>query len=125
MNLLPGISRRFALALALGLSGCSGQPSGPTGTTLEVTYTSPFQDDGALLFTITGGSVDSVEAAPGYVVYSGRPAPNTLEVIVTGDLSSRTIGRLYVSDERLVSQYEVRMVQVAARGSCEPQTIRV
>ena len=104
------------LILAAGLNGCSGEPSAPQAATLEVTLSSPFTDDGALWFTVRGGRVDSVASA-NYILYSSRSDANTLEVIVTGQLSSGTIARVHIADERLAPQYSVQVIQAAARTS--------
>jgi len=110
--------RRLILLLiaSAGLNGCSELPSASESASLAVTLSSPFPDDGALLFTITGGRVDSVESS-GYTVYSSRPDANTLEVIVTGQLSAGTIARVHIANERLIPAYSARVIQAAARGS--------
>jgi hypothetical protein len=102
--------------LAGASSACSGPASGPVATTLGVGLESPYRDDGAVLFTVTGGRVDSVET-PGYTLYTSRPDANTLQVIVTGNVSSGAIARLHLPDERLVSRYAATVNQAAARGS--------
>ena len=61
------------VAGALGmLNGCSGQPSAPVAATLQVSLSTPFNDDGALLFTVTGGRVDSVDALTSSCLASTR-----------------------------------------------------
>ena len=71
------------VAAALGmLTGCSGQPSAPVAATLQVSLSTPFADDGALLFTVTGGRVDSVDA-PGYTLYTSQTDPATLQDLAT------------------------------------------
>jgi hypothetical protein len=97
------------------MSGCSHEPSAPVSTTLEVLLETPAQDDGAALFTISGGPVDSVEAA-GYDLYTARIDPNATRVIVAGDLTGGAIARIHIPDERQVLQYSVTLDQVAARG---------
>jgi hypothetical protein len=96
------------------LNGCSGQPSSPIAATLQVSLSTPFNDDGALLFTVTGGQVDSVDAA-GYTLYTSRPDPATLQVILTGNLSPGIVAQLHIADERVASQYSATVTQVAAR----------
>jgi hypothetical protein len=98
------------------VTGCSGEPAGPVAATLEIGLSTPFQDDGAVLFTIAGGPVDSLEA-PGYSVYSSRPDPTTLQVIITGDLTSGMIARIHIPDERMASRYLATLNQAAARAS--------
>jgi hypothetical protein len=96
------------------LIGCSGQPSAPVAATLQVSLSTPFNDDGALLFTVTGGRVDSVDA-PGYTLYSSRTDPATLQVIVTGNLSPGIVAHVHIPDERVALQYSASISQVAAR----------
>jgi hypothetical protein len=72
--------------------------------------------DGAVLVTIAGGPVDSVEAA-GYSVYLARIDPSTVRVIVAGDLTSGTIAHIHIPDHRRLSQYSATINQVAARTS--------
>ncbi|MFL5448001.1 MAG: hypothetical protein ACJ8A6_10410 [Gemmatimonadales bacterium] len=96
------------------LNGCSGQPSAPVAAALQVSLSTPFNDEGALLFTVTGGRVDSVDA-PGYTLYTSRPDPATLQVILTGNLSSGIVARIHIPDERVGSQYSATVSQAAAR----------
>ena len=103
------------VAAALGmLTGCSGQPSAPVAATLQVSLSTPFNDDGALLFTVTGGRVDSVDA-PGYTLYTSQTDPATLQVILTGNLSPGIVAHVHIPDERVASQYSASINQVAAR----------
>src|SRR4051794_26433603 len=103
------------LAGVLGmLDGCSGQPSAPVAATLQVSLSTPFNDDGALLFTVTGGRVDSVDA-PGYTLYTSQADPATLQVILTGNLSPGIVAHVHIPDERVASQYSASISQVAAR----------
>jgi hypothetical protein len=95
------------------LTGCSNN-TGPTGATLGVTLSSPHSDDGAVLLTIAGGPVDSVEAI-GYGVYTARAGTGTLRLIVTGDLGGGPIARIHVPDPRQAPFYTAKVVQVAAR----------
>jgi len=105
--------------MAGGLStGCSAGPSGPVGAALEITLASPAQDDGAILFTVTGGPIDSLQvAATGYTLYSSRPDPNTLRGIITGDLAAGALARIYIADESRIPQYSATVDQVAARAT--------
>jgi hypothetical protein len=89
---------------------------GPIAATLEVNFSSLADDDGAVLFTISGGPVDSVDAS-GYRLYLARIDSNTLRVIVAGDLGSGIIARIHIADDRRLSQYSATLDQVAARVS--------
>jgi hypothetical protein len=110
--------RQLFLTCLLGLVplfGCSNN-TGPTAAALNVSLSSPNADDGAVLLTISGGPVDSVEAL-GYAVYTARSGAETLELIVTGHFGSGPIARIHVPDSRHVSRYSARIGQVAARAT--------
>jgi hypothetical protein len=105
----------WLLATLALLAACSGG-TGPTAGTLSVSLITPHLDDGAVLLTISGGPVDSVEAA-GHRVYSSQPDANTLRLILAGDLGSGTVARVHVPDTRQVARYTVLLSQVAARST--------
>jgi hypothetical protein len=86
------------------------------GATLEVRFETSAADDGAVLFTVSGGPVDSVEA-PEYRVYTAQTSPTSMRVVVAGDLKAGTIARIHIADGRKLAQYSARIDQVAARGS--------
>jgi hypothetical protein len=112
--------RPLVLLLLLGtmsaVVGCSHDTNEPTAGTLKVSLASPSSDDGAVLFTVSGGPVDSV-AASGHQLYSARLDANTLRVVVLGDLVSGTLATIYIADNRLASSYSATVNQVAARVS--------
>jgi hypothetical protein len=99
-----------------GLVGCSHDNIGPTAGTLNVALTSPNTDDGAVLFTISGGPVDSL-TAPGQQVYTSRLDSNTLRVILIGPLEAGIVARMYLPDARLAPNYSATVNQAAARMS--------
>lgn len=104
------------LATLIGLTLCACSPStGPTAGTLDVSLSTPFANDGALLLTISGGPVDSVEAA-GSRVYSSRPDERTLLLILAGGIRAGTIARLHIPDTRQASSYVASVSQAAARS---------
>jgi hypothetical protein len=111
---------KVGLSLALGvglslLSSCS-EPSGPIQGTLNVSLVTPNSDDGAVLFTVSGGPVDTIEAV-GYPVYSARVDANTLRIIVTGKLGSGPVARIRIADDRRLSHYTATINQVAVRAT--------
>jgi hypothetical protein len=109
---------RWALRLGMAafgwLAGCSSNTAEPVAAALDVVLSSPAADDGAVLLTIAGGPIDSLEA-PGYRLYTNRPAADTLRLIVAGDLTPGRIARVYVADGQRVPQYSATINQVAAR----------
>jgi hypothetical protein len=113
-------TRSLLFFLLLGslsaVTGCSHDTNEPTAGTLKANLASPNTDDGAVLFTVSGGSVDSV-AASDHQVYSARLDANTLRVVVIGDVGSGTLATIYLGDIRLASSYSATVNQVAARVS--------
>jgi len=103
----------YVLLLTL-LPGCSNN-TGPVAGALAVTLTSPRQDDGAVLFMVYGGPVDSIESV-GYPVYFARAA-DTVKVIITGSVVAGSIARVHIPDSRQASRYGSRIGQVAERGT--------
>jgi hypothetical protein len=81
-----------------------------------VNLTTPNSDDGAVLFTISGGPVDSVEV-DGHSVHWAHIDPNNLRVIVTGQLHSGVIASIRIADARQLSRYSATINQVAARAT--------
>ena len=108
----------------LGALACGGdghpptEPSGPVAGVLNVALVTPNADDGAVLFTISGGPVTSVEASvPAYQVYSSIPDTNTARVLVTGDLSTGAVVQLHVADTRRAASYRASITQAASRST--------
>jgi hypothetical protein len=102
-------------ALGLGLlPGCWSEPVDPSEATLNVSLVTPNSDDGAVLFTLSGGPVDSIEAV-GYSVYSARIEANAIRVIITGTLAPGPVARIHIPDHRQISGYSAVVNQVAAR----------
>jgi hypothetical protein len=106
---------RRVLMLSVLLFSCSGG-TGPASGILNVKLSSLRGDDGAVLFTITGGPVESVEAVSG-IVHSAQIDANTLRVVITGNLSAGAIARVRIADLTQASHYSAAVNQVAARST--------
>jgi hypothetical protein len=112
------LSARLVVSIAVwsSMSGCSSESAGPVGATLEVSFATGASDDGAVLFTVSGGPVDSVES-PGYRIYTSKTNGGMTRVVVTGELRAGVIARIHIADGRRLGQYSATIDQVAARGS--------
>ena len=108
-----------ALLLAGPLS-CGGD-AGPRGGELEVRFTTPNGDDGAVLLTVTGGRVDALQA-PGYTVYSATVAGET-RAVVAGRIAAGVLLRVQVPDLRQAADYAVTLDQVARLGTYESRAV--
>jgi hypothetical protein len=115
----------LALAL-LALSSCGGGDGGtgsnPVPGTLNVSLSSPNTDDGAVLFTVSGGPIDSV-LPQSYTTFSTRVDANTRRVIVAGDVVDGILVRIHVPDVSKVGDYHVTIGQVAARTTHALQSV--
>ena len=106
---------RHALMLSVLLFSCSSG-TGPTAGVLNVKFSSLRSDDGAVLFTVAGGPVESVEAVSG-TVRSAQIDANTLRVVITGNLSAGAIARVRIADMTQAWRYTAAVNQVAARST--------
>jgi hypothetical protein len=106
---------RRVLMLSVLLFSCSSG-TGPTSGILNVKLSSLRGDDGAVLFTVRGGPVESVEAVSG-IVHSAQIDANTLRVVITGNLSAGAIARVRIADLTQASHYSAAVNQVAARST--------
>jgi hypothetical protein len=103
----------LAAVLSLGFLHACSDGTGPTAGVLVLSLQSPDGDNGAVLLTLAGGSVDSIEAS-GLAVYTSRSDVNTLRVILTGALPQGPIARVHIPDTRVGSGYSVSVQQIAA-----------
>jgi hypothetical protein len=114
------IIRSLAVAgLSAFLLGSCSNNTGPVAGALNVNISSPQHDDGALLLTVSGGPVDSVESV-GFRIYSIRAA-DSVKFIVTGSLGSGPVARIHIPDGRQAARYSARISQVAGRVSYAPR----
>lgn len=112
--------RIFGLLALLGIAGgCGGGGGGSTPEPgfLDLTLNTPNADDGALLFKVVGGTVDSVVA--GAMVQDGSYATVTggTRIVVAGNLTDGIIARVHVPDIKDVADYSVVIEQIAVRNT--------
>lgn len=108
------------LLLLLPAAACGDggptEPAGPVPGVLKVALTTPNSDDGALLLTISGGRVSTVDgASAGYQVYTAQPDTTTTRVLVTGDIGAGEVVRIHVPDTRSAAAYHATLAQAASR----------
>lgn len=112
-------SALVAAALAVAGSACDEGPTEvPVPGALVVALTTPNADDGAILFSITGGPVGTpAAAAPSHHVFYRTIDASTTKVAVVGNLAPGAILRLDVPDVRRAGDYQVSLTEVSDRGS--------
>ena len=105
----------LSLAAACGDGGPTG-PAGPVPGVLKIALTTPNADDGALLFTVSGGRISTVDAAAaGYQIYTAQPDTLTTRILVTGDIGAGEVVRIHVPDTRSAAAYHATIAQAASR----------
>ena len=107
------------LALIGIVGGCGGGGGGsnPEPGFLDLTLNTPNADDGALLFKVVGGTVDSITA--GAMVQDGSYGTVTggTRVVVAGNLTDGVVARIHVPDINDVANYSVVIEQIAVRNT--------
>jgi hypothetical protein len=118
-----------AMALSFLLAGCGASEGGSIPTTpsvprpgaLDAVLSTPNTNDGAVLFAISGGPVDSVTAGEPRIAGDARSAAS---IIVLGTVSSGTLlARVWVPDVGRASAYAATISQAAARGTYTLQSL--
>jgi hypothetical protein len=102
------------LASGLSCKDSSAPPPPPQDGPVNVTLTSPSAEDGAILFTVGGGTIDSVTAPAGSTlqVISNSAAQRT--VLVRGTLATGTVlAQVWVQDVGV--SYTATVSQAAAK----------
>jgi hypothetical protein len=111
--------RIFGLLALVGVvAGCGGGGgSSAEPGLLTLTLNTPNADDGALLFRVVGGEVDSVVA--GVMVQDGSYTiqPSFTRVVVAGNIVDGIVVRVAVPDINDAASYSVVMEQVAVRNT--------
>lgn len=119
-----------AVVLAAITIACSGDAN--TGGTepvstinpgfVNVTLATPNSNDGALLLTLSGGTMDSLTASAGTIFFAST-GTNTFRVMVAGTIGDGPVVRFWMPDRRNVSQYVATLEQAAVRSTYEQQDI--
>ncbi|MGD2069507.1 MAG: hypothetical protein PVI57_12590 [Gemmatimonadota bacterium] len=115
------MEHRFGTAMAcmtgllLLATGC-GDDGGPTGTvagTLEVSLSTPHDDDAAIVFTITGPGFGQITASDptDYLHVVGTGTSRT--AVLVGDVGTGGLVRISVADVSESDAYTATVVQVA------------
>lgn len=103
-------------SLSCGGGGDSGTgPVPPDPGPVDVLLTTPNSSDGALLLSITGGAITSVQAQ-GFELAASPPG-TSVKVLVRGNLTTGAIATVTVPDRNKLSNYNVTVLQAAARGT--------
>lgn len=113
-------------ALVVGAANCGGgggDTPPPVPGYLTLTLSTPNSNDGAVLFKIQGGTVDSMVA--GAMVQQGSYVinPTFTRAVVAGNIVDGIIAKIHVPDVGKVASYTVAVEQVANRTSFAQQNL--
>ncbi len=113
--------RAVALAgLAVALAGCGkSDGTGPVAGLLTVTLSTSSANTGALMFTVSGGPIDAVNAT-GYRTYQTAVNSTSRRIILTGDIGAGTVVQLQVPDINQAASYTAQVEQAADRTTYLP-----
>ena len=104
------------LGAGVGCGGGGGGGGAEPGL-LNLTLNTPNTDDGAVLFRVTGGDVDSVLNGAMTQSSAFSVTPSFTRVVAAGDLTDGVVAQIAVPDINDVSSYAVIVDQVAVRNS--------
>jgi hypothetical protein len=112
------------LAAAIGItctneSTAPGTPNSPAPnpTSLVVSLTTPNSDDGAILVTIRGPALATIQSAsPDYLVFSNSVSATEARVIVIGDVQRGSVFTVALGGTAPLSDYSASIGQVATRA---------
>ncbi|HVX89933.1 MAG TPA: hypothetical protein VG940_13445 [Gemmatimonadales bacterium] len=105
------------IGTAAGCGGGGGGGSTPEPGLLTLTLNTPNADDGALLFKVVGGQVDSVLGSAMIQDGSYTIQPSYTRIVVAGNIVDGVVARVAVPDINDAASYSVVMEQVAVRNS--------
>ncbi|PYO85748.1 MAG: hypothetical protein DMD68_02800 [Gemmatimonadetes bacterium] len=109
---------RLATALVAVSLGCGSNPTAPaTAGPIVASLVTPHTDDGALLVTVTGPGMSTVQAAgSGSVVFWRLVSATEVRVLVVGNLGAGPLFSMDVPDARKASEYASAVLEVASRA---------
>ena len=112
---------RWTLLMVAALSvgaACSDDPT--TGVTqagtVTLRLTTPHADDGAVLFEVSGGPIDTATAGNASLrLFTRRASGSTIVGVVAGVVTNGAVVTLRVPDVGAAAGYTARVVEVADR----------
>jgi hypothetical protein len=114
------IHASLTLLAAAGLSAACSESTitpPPTPTALRIDLETPNADDGALVLTVRGPGISTVQAASaGYLTYTRDSGPEETRVIVVGDLKAGAVLTLQIASGHHLQDYRATIQQVATRS---------
>lgn len=103
------------VGLTANCGGGGGEGDHAVKGSLDLTLNTPNSDDGAVLFRVVGGDIDSVTAAAMTQEVSARIEDAYTRVVAAGNITDGIVVRIWVPDVNQASDYSVIMEQATMR----------
>ena len=120
------------IAVTMSCGGDGEEVTSPQGTPtptpsadpgfVNVSLATPNSNDGAIMFTLAGGVMDSLTSAGG-TLFSASTGTSQFRAIVAGTITNGTVLRFWMPDRRNIASYTVALEQAAARSTYEQQDL--
>lgn len=91
---------------------------------VTIVLSTPNTNDGAILFRVSGGVVDSLTPSSSrFALFAVEVDSTTLRVMVAGDLTDGAVAVFWMPDRRAIAAYSAALEQAAARSTYQQQDI--
>lgn len=109
----------IVIGLFAGLAcGDDDGVTGPVAGSLVVSLTTPNADDGAIMLTVTGGTIESPAATSASHAFFYRQVSSTsVSAILVGDISAGPLMTIDVPDVNAVASYSATVIEVADQAN--------
>ncbi|HSG81957.1 MAG TPA: hypothetical protein VLC48_06900 [Gemmatimonadota bacterium] len=109
------IATAVALVMATGVA-CDDDSTAPAvAGTFVVSLTTPSTDDGAIMFTISGGAATNPTLLDGTLQLYSSAGTNELTVVIVGDVEAGDLLEFDVPDVAAFDDYSAAIEEVADR----------
>ncbi|UCF19032.1 MAG: hypothetical protein JSU87_14035 [Gemmatimonadota bacterium] len=110
-----------AAVMALAITLACGDEDGPTAAvpgTLVLTLTTPNADDGAILFSISGGGIDiPTSVVASNLLFHRLTGTASMNAVVVGDIAAGALVSFEVPDVGAAPSYSATITEVADRNN--------
>jgi hypothetical protein len=117
MRILRSIALLALVGLVANCGGGGGDGGGPEEGVLILTLNTPNTGDGAILFRVNGGPVDSVQGSAMLEDGSYNTVGNQTRIVIAGPITDGQLAYLFVPDVADATDYVVTVEQVAQNAS--------
>ena len=113
------------VAVTMSCGGDGDEITNPPSTEpgfVSVSLSTPNSNDGAIMFTLAGGVIDSLRPVGGTMFFAST-GTNRFRAIVGGRITDGTVLQFWTPDRRNITSYTATLEQAAARSTYEQQDL--